>query len=175
MNRLLLAACCLLVAVPATAQVVRVSVSTAGVQGDGPSTQPSISDNGRYVAFASRATTLVTGDTNNTFDVFLRDRDIEADGVLDEAGAVATTRLSVGDTGVQSNGWSDQPKITPDGRYVVFASTATNLLPGTSGAAPPATDAGPQITGSTAPTARWYESVRRRTASPPTVPLGGRR
>jgi hypothetical protein len=136
---------CLPFAVPAAAQVTRVSVSTAGVEGNNASWAPSISQTGRYVVFASVATNLVAGDTNDMSDVFLRDRDTDADGILDEPGAVATTRLSTGDGGAAPNGRSQEPQITPDGRYVVFSSTATNLLPGTAAAPPPAPDAGSQI------------------------------
>jgi Tol biopolymer transport system component len=132
-------------AVPAAAQVTRASVSTAGVQGNNASWGPSISQTGRYVVFTSAATNLVAGDTNTLFDVFLRDRDTDADGILDEVGAVATTRLSIGDGGAEANGRSQDPQITPDGRYVVFSSTATNLLTGTAAAPPPAPDAGSQI------------------------------
>ena len=121
---------CLCAAVPASAQITRVSVSTAGVEANAPSGRPSISGNGRYVVFASAATNLVAGDTNNVADIFLRDRDTDADGIFDEAGAVATTRLSLGPSAVQANGPSKDPVISADGRYVAFVSTATNLLAG---------------------------------------------
>ena len=76
--------------VPARAQHQRVSVSTAGVQANGASSSPSISALGRYVAFISEATNLVDGDTNGVADVFIRDRDTDADGIFDESGAVST-------------------------------------------------------------------------------------
>ena len=69
-----------------------------------PQRSPAISGDGRFVAFASAATNLVADDTNGLTDIFLRDRDTDADGIFDEAGAVATTRLSVGPGGVQSDG-----------------------------------------------------------------------
>jgi hypothetical protein len=115
---------------PASAQVVRVSVSTSGAEADGASRNPSVSATGRFVVFDSLATNLVGGDTNNTADVFLRDRDTDADGIFDEAGAVATSRLSVGANGAQLNGQSYAPAITPNGRYVVYQSSASNLVPG---------------------------------------------
>src|SRR4051812_45234836 len=110
---------CLLaaLAVPASAQVTRVSVSTTGAEANGASRDPSISADGRFVVFSSLATNLVADDTNGVADVFLRDRDTDTDGILDEAGAVSTTRLSVGAGGLQANGHSIQPVITPDGRY----------------------------------------------------------
>ena len=80
-------------------QIARVSVSTAGAEADNASSSPSISGNGRYVVFQSAATNLVTGDSDSVLDVFLRDRDTDADGILDEPGAVATTPISVGDGG----------------------------------------------------------------------------
>ena len=121
---------CLIAAVPAAAQISRVSVSTAGVEANGPSGPPSISGDGRYVVFASAATNLVAGDTNAAADIFLRDRDTDADGIFDEAGAVSTTRLSLGPSAAQADGPSSAPVITADGRYVAFVSTATNLVAG---------------------------------------------
>ena len=53
-----------------------------------------MSASGRFVAFTSFATNLVAGDTNDERDVFLRDRDTDADGIFDEAGAVSTVRVS---------------------------------------------------------------------------------
>jgi Tol biopolymer transport system component len=121
----------------------RVSVATGGAQADGPSFQPAISNDGRYVAFYSEATNLVSGDTNvfcdtdgdtqyddNCPDVFVRDRDTDEDGVPDEAGAVSTTRVSVASGGAQANGASVGPAISGDGRYVAFYSEATNLVTG---------------------------------------------
>ena len=121
---------CLAIAVPATAQITRVSVSTAGVEANGPSGPPSISASGRFVVFASAATNLVAGDTNAVADIFLRDRDTDADGIFDEAGAVSTTRLSLGPGAAQADGASSGPVISADGRYVAFVSTATNLVAG---------------------------------------------
>ena len=123
---------CLLAALaaPASAQITRVSVSTAGAEANGASSTPAVSANGRFVVFASLATNLVADDTNGVADVFLRDRDTDTDGILDEAGAVSTTRLSLGSGSLQANGASTQPVITPDGRYVAFVSSATNLMAG---------------------------------------------
>jgi WD40-like Beta Propeller Repeat len=111
----------------AGAQVVRVSVATDGTAANGHSSTPAISDGGRFVAFVSEASNLVAGDTNGVADVFLRDRDTDADGILDESGAVATVRVSER-PGVQANGPSQEPTITPDGRYVFFASQASTLF-----------------------------------------------
>ena len=106
------------------------SVSSSGVQGNGGSAWASISGNGRFVVFASEASNLVPGDTNGLADIFLHDRDADADGIFDEAGAVAVTRLNVGPGGVEANGFSTDPAITPDARFVCFVSTATSLMGG---------------------------------------------
>src|SRR5689334_11790833 len=80
----------------ASAQVTeRDSVDSSGAQGDGNSYAPSISADGRYVAFISDADNLVAGDTNHAKDVFVHDR-----------WTGATERVSVDSNGVQGNGWS---------------------------------------------------------------------
>ena len=120
----------LCLAAPVAAQVTRVNVSTAGAQANDISFTPVVSASGRFVAFASQATNLVAGDTNGTQDIFVRDRDTDADGVFDEPGAVATTRVSVGAGGVQADNLSRDPFITADGRFVFFGSLASTLVPG---------------------------------------------
>ncbi len=126
----------LVAAAPAAAQIItRASVSSAGVQANGASVAPSISADGRYVVFASTADNLVAGDTNGVSDIFLRDRDTDADGAFDEVGAVSTTRISVGPGGAQATGASTQPAISADGRFVAFVSIAANLVPGANAAA----------------------------------------
>jgi Tol biopolymer transport system component len=97
-----------------------VSVPSAGGAANGASFDPSISDSGRYVAFASRATNLVPGDTNGRTDVFVRDR---------RPGG-GTTRVSLASNGAQGNDDSSDPSLSADGRFVAFASLATNLVPG---------------------------------------------
>lgn len=95
----------------------RVSLSSAGVEGDGSTTGPSISADGRYVAFNSGATNLIGRDTNDAYDVFVRDRTTHT-----------TRRVSLGAAGAQGNSDSFQPSISADGRYVAFSSDATNLV-----------------------------------------------
>ncbi len=110
----------LLLSAPGWTQVTsRESVGAGGVQADSRSFGPSVSANGRYVVFFSRATNLVAGDTNGCEDVFVRDR---ASGTLE--------RVSVDSGGVQGDAMSVDPSISPDGRYVVFESLATNLVSG---------------------------------------------
>jgi Tol biopolymer transport system component len=103
-----------------TAKTTRlVSVSSNEKQGNRVSFSPSISGNGRYVAFESMASNLSTGDTNGTADVFVRD-----------LSAGKTRRASVATGGVQANGASEVPSINFGGAFVVFVSTATNLVTG---------------------------------------------
>lgn len=97
----------------------RVSVDSAGVQADEDSRSSAISANGRFVAFASSASNLVPGDTNNSSDVFVHDRETQA-----------TTRVSVDSAGRQADYYSYAPSISADGRFVAFSSIATNLVPG---------------------------------------------
>ncbi|MCA9956309.1 MAG: hypothetical protein KC434_16385, partial [Anaerolineales bacterium] len=96
--------------------------------------QPALAGNGRFVTFYSYATNLVPDDTNLTLDVFVRDRDTDADGIFDEPGAVLTERVSVSSSGGQSNGGSGWGSMTADGRFVTFYSYATNLISGVNGA-----------------------------------------
>lgn len=101
----------------AMAATTRVSLGTSGGQSNGPSSSPSISADGRYLAFSSTASNLVTGDTNGVTDIFVHDRV-----------ALTTNRVSNGASSTQANGTSSSPSISPDGRYVAFASSATNLV-----------------------------------------------
>lgn len=118
-NLAILVGCCgAPVCSPAAAQVTqRVSVSSSEMEGTGESWDPSMSADGRYVAFYSLASDLVEPDTNGTWDVFVRDR---------QSGT--TERISVSSAGVQSDGLSHYPSISSDGRFVAFMSAATNLL-----------------------------------------------
>jgi hypothetical protein len=113
--------------------VVRVSVSSSGVQANGHSFEPSISAGGRFVVFASGATNLAAGsDTNGKSDVFLRDRDTDEDGVLDEVGAASTTLISALPNGSAGNGASALAYITANGHYIVFTSWASDIVSGDS-------------------------------------------
>jgi len=99
----------------------RLSVDSAGLQGNNPSFYPSVSADGRYVAFSSFASNLVPGDTNGPFgiDVLVRDR---TTGV--------TERVSVDSGGIEGDDQSFEAAISADGRFVAFGSRATNLVPG---------------------------------------------
>jgi len=102
-----------------TGATTRVSIASDGTEGNDDSYRPSISGDGRYVAFRSLATNLVVGDTNASWDIFVHDRQT---GV--------TQRVSVATGGTQANNHSYEPSISDDGRYVTFRSAANNLVTG---------------------------------------------
>jgi Tol biopolymer transport system component len=114
-----------------TGETARISVASDGAQADNESWTPSISADGRFVAFASDARNLVSDDTNdycvgedvfylvNCTDIFVHDR---------QTGE--TTRVSVASDGTHGNGLSFDPSISADGRYVAFTSAASNLVSG---------------------------------------------
>jgi Tol biopolymer transport system component len=97
----------------------RVSVDSAGGEGNNASTAPSISSDGRYVAFESQADNLVAGDILGFDDIFVRDRQTPT-----------TTRVSVDSNGAEGSGHSYSPSISGDGRYVAFESNANDLVTG---------------------------------------------
>jgi len=110
----------------------RVSVATDGTEQNTVPGGLGISADGRFVAFESSATNLVTGDTNNNDNVFLRDTCAGA-----PAGCTpSTTRISVSSAGAQGNlggslnGGRERSVFSADGRFVVFSSFSTNLVPG---------------------------------------------
>jgi hypothetical protein len=97
----------------------RVSVDSLGIEADGSSGNPAISDDGRCVGFWSAADDLVANDTNGESDAFVHDRI-----------AGTTERVSVSSTGVEGNGSSGAAGISADGNIVAFLSSATNLVVG---------------------------------------------
>ena len=100
-----------------TSVTERVSVSSSGEEGDYYCDNSSISEDGRYVAFSSIASNLVSGDTNGRGDIFVYDR---------ETGEIE--RVSVSTSGVQGNGLNTYSSISADGRFVAFYSFASNLV-----------------------------------------------
>lgn len=103
----------------ASGAISRVSISSGGDEANGPSRLPSLSADGRYVAFESEADNLVQGDGNGARDIFVHDRAIGK-----------TVRVSISTAGTESNGNSSRPAISADGRYVAFESDANNLVAG---------------------------------------------
>lgn len=107
------------VAMSTRAETVLVSQSSEGEQGLDYSTFPSLSDDGRFIAFLSKADNLVPGDTNGEMDVFVHDRQTRQ-----------TTRASIASDGGEANaavGWTIK-SISDNGRFVVFSSPADNLV-----------------------------------------------
>lgn len=102
----------------ATGATACISVDSNGVRATLDCTAPSISSDGRFVVFTSRAPNLVPGDTNNMDDVFVRDRLTGK-----------TTRVSVDSSGNEANNKSGAAVISANGRYVAFDSRASNLVP----------------------------------------------
>lgn len=102
-----------------TGETIRVSIASDGTEGKGFVANPSISADGRFVAFASSSSNLVPDDTNGHWDIFVHDRETDQ-----------TTRVSVASDGIEGNEISEWPSISVDGRYVAFQSRASNLVPG---------------------------------------------
>jgi len=108
-----------------TCTTTRLSATPNGTPADGTSKHPSMSADGRFVAFSSAATNLVPQASSGDDNIFVLDR---------QTGAFEL--ISVSPEGDEGNGWSLSPTISADGRYVCFASVATNLVQGdTNGAA----------------------------------------
>ena len=98
---------------------MRVSTDSSGSQGNWSSTDPSISSDGRYVAFMSSSPNLVPADINGSTDIFVKD-----------TLTGTTTRVSTDSSGLEGNGYSYSPSISADGRYVAFNTNSSNLVPG---------------------------------------------
>ncbi len=97
----------------------RISIDSFGLEGDAGSTGGSLSSDGNRIAFYSDATNLVLNDSNTSSDAFVH-----------EVSSGRTIRISVASGGTQSNGFSRQPSISPDGTAVCFLAGATNLVLG---------------------------------------------
>jgi Tol biopolymer transport system component len=102
-----------------TGNLELVSQDSNGVQGNSTSTLPSISADGRYVAFGSLSTNLIGNDTNGLPDIFLRDR---LNGT--------TERISVSSSGLEANSSSFECSVSADGNQIAFRSYASNLVNG---------------------------------------------
>jgi Tol biopolymer transport system component len=99
--------------------IARVNLGPGGAQADAPTVGAVLSARGRHVAFVSAATTLAPGDRNRTRDVFVRN-----------LRTARTSRVSVSSTALESDGPSEKPSLSADGRVVAFPSSATNLVTG---------------------------------------------
>jgi hypothetical protein len=108
-----------------TGAVVLVSTDSLGDLGDGDTSYPSISWDGRYVSFESTSTNLVAGDTNNALDVFVKDL---VTGVIVRASTTAD--------GGEGDSDSGGAYLSGGGQYLVFRSSATNFVTGDGNASP---------------------------------------
>ena len=95
----------------------RISVNNNGEEANGDSSTASISGDGRYITFESMANNLLKEDTNNQLDVFVYDQTTDT-----------LTLVSKNTEQVQGNNTSANATITADGRYIVFHSSASNLI-----------------------------------------------
>lgn len=102
-----------------TGETKLVSRTPSGGPGNGESWSPSISADGRWIAFQSTASDLVSGDTNGASDVFLYDNTTDI-----------VTRVSVTSSGGEADGWSSWPAISADGAIIAYESEASNLVAG---------------------------------------------
>lgn len=111
---------------PGQVRTRRLSIPLPGLQ-HGASQSASISDDGRFVAFHSTSAALVPNDTAMK-DIFLADRDFDQNGIFDEPGTLVIERISETPSGTSPNGRSESPRVSRDGRAVVFESAASDLL-----------------------------------------------
>ena len=110
-----------------TGTTTRVNVATGGAQANDWCVLYGISADGRFVAFSSRATNLVPGDTNAFDDGFVHDR---ATGETTRVSVASDGAQATGHTSVPATGWDAGGAISADGRFVAFSSNATNLVAG---------------------------------------------
>jgi Tol biopolymer transport system component len=106
-----------------TGETKAVSITPDGETGNAYSQSPTISTDGRYIIFASMASNLVSGDTNEMEDVYLYDQQTNTVELIS-----ATFDGASADEPSFPNLYRNGRFITADGRYVVFVSTATNIL-----------------------------------------------
>jgi Tol biopolymer transport system component len=131
-----------------TGQTTRVSVASDGTEGNEESLDPSLSADGRFVAFTSWASNLVDGDTNEWADIFVHDRTTGQ-----------TSRVSIAFDASQGDHMSEWPSFAASGGWVAFASEAGNLV---------SDDTNGEVDIFIRP---WVsEPVPTHTATPPTTP-----
>ena len=107
-----------------------VSTPDGVTPGDGPSSDPAISNTGLYVSFSSTATNLGSTAPNpsGTQEIFERATCVTTIGTISNSCVPVTNLISTPDGGATAaNGVSIQPAMSPDGRFVAFASTATDF------------------------------------------------
>ena len=116
-------------------ETVAVDVARGGVAPNGALGRGlAISADGRYVAFSSQATNLVSGQFHEGPQIYLRDTCSGASA--SSKCAPSTTLISVGLSGAAGDGASEFPTLSADGRFVAFASAASNLVAGLNAGSP---------------------------------------
>jgi Tol biopolymer transport system component len=140
-----------------TRRTTQVSVASDGAEANSGSGVPVISADGRYVTFSSTASNLVPADTNHADDVFLHDRWTKR-----------TTRVSVASDGTQGDDTSGSPALSSDGRYVSYASDASNLVPGDKPVPPPGGGSADVFAYD-----RWTKSTTRISVAPDNATANG--
>lgn len=124
---------CLGIASGCTPTTVLASVGNDGQPPNADCLEPSVSSDGRFVVFTSAATNLVSGVSSGVPQVYLRDTCLGVSGSC----TPTTTLLSVATDGTSpGDGPSGQPRLSPDGQYVAFVSSASNLVAGVAGGTP---------------------------------------
>jgi Tol biopolymer transport system component len=107
----------------AAGETSRVSTSSTGAEANNRSSEGDLSADGRFVAYSSFASNLVDDDTNGQGDIFVKDRRTGRN--------VRINVRTVGQTQLQcTGGFSSDPHISATGRFVIYASTCTDLVPG---------------------------------------------
>ena len=111
--------------------IVIASSGLDGTYSDGPSSQPVLSGDGRFIVFRTTASNLVPAGASPN-QIMLRDRDADQDGIFDEPepGAVTLEAISVSSTGIPANEASESAEVSDDGQVVAFRSLAGNLVDG---------------------------------------------
>ncbi len=113
-----------------------VSAAADASEANNDSYSPTISSNGRFVAFQSAATNLAASASNGVGQVFLHDRDVAQTGVFDQPGNTANILISVAMDGTPGDMGAVDASINADGRFVAFDSSSDDLVPNDTNMAP---------------------------------------
>lgn len=112
----------------ATGTIVQQNANENFAAADGTAEEPSISAQGRYIAFESSASNLVADSVGSSLDIYVVDRDTDADGIFDEPGSRAVYWATANTFGGGSNGPSRYASVSDDGLSVAFSSQASDLV-----------------------------------------------
>ncbi len=104
----------------------RVDIDSDGTEGNGHSSRPAISGDGRHIVFESYLSDL--GGSNGEHDILVHDRDADENGIFDEPGGFATRRINNAYDGTDANDDSFNPEISDDGNVIAYNSYAGNLI-----------------------------------------------